>query len=339
MKRFLLCIVGLILINCNSGDSSPTSDSINESPVENPVAEPNTAPSFADQTFLVLENTESGSVIGTLVASDPDGDDLQFLNPDIVGLEIDSATGELSFSPFSPIADYETYVEFEFDVTVNDGQTNRTARITLVIEDIDDGPLTNLEKAIVDSFLFQILFDDIEFPLFKRTEKAEIYLSGSVTPILENITQASVNEYNALFSDGFEIGIVADSLAANVQLYSSSVDDLADKWSDFHELALENPGLGGIAGGDRIWIADYAHNSPTLKHEMGHMIGLAHSPQSQCAFSGDNSIMCGGVGLAGRDFTELDRKLISYYYHPDMPNELPGNLVEERLTEIILSNR
>lgn len=117
------------------------------------------------------------------------------------------------------------------------------------------------------------------------------------------------------------------------------MEDLADKWPDFYELALDNPGLGGIAGGDQIWIADYAHNAPTLKHEMGHMIGLAHSPQSQCAFGSDNSIMCGGVGLAGRDFTEVDRKLISYYYHPDMPNELDGNLVEERLTEIILANR
>jgi len=340
MKKYILSfLLFTFLVNCDSGGSGSETETETVVPEENPVTESNTAPTFADQTFFVTENPEIGTPIGVIMATDPDGDPLQFLSPEVDGLSLNSVTGEFSVTANSSVADFETNVEFEFEVTVSDGQANRTATITLVIEDTEDGPLTNFEKFILDSFVVQVLFGDTGFPLYKRTEKAEIFLSGSVTPILQNLTESSINEYNAFFSDGFEIGVVSDSLAANVQLYSSSVEDLADKWSDFYELALDNPGLGGIAGGDRIWIADYAHNSPTIKHEMGHMIGLAHSPFHQCSSGGDNSIMCGGVGLAGRDFTELDRKLISFYYHPDMPNELPGDQVEDRLTEIILANR
>ena len=330
----IVILLSLILMGC-SGEGETPSVKKNEETGE----ETNTKPIISDQDFDVDENSIGGTSIGTIVVSDADGDTVQFVTRSVNGFSINGTTGELKVSPQNDNLDFEGNGEITIDVTITDGKIQSTGTITLNIIDVEDGPLTNFEKEVVESFIFQVPFDETEFPLFKRTENVKLFLSGKVTNNLKDVTQLTINEYNELFLDGFEMGIIEDSLSANVQLYSSTVEELGAKWPEFHELALQNPGLGGIAGGTKIWIADYAHNIRTVKHEMGHIIGLGHSPSSQCNSNDDNSIMCGGVGKAGLDFSDVDRKLINYYYHPNMPDELPGNEVEARLTEIILSER
>ncbi|WP_276389352.1 Ig-like domain-containing protein [Eudoraea chungangensis] len=334
----LFSFFSIFLFNSCSSSENEVLDNAVIDEADDPIQETNNSPVVMDQSFSVLENNDFQTIIGKIAASDPDGDPLEFLTADEV--EINKDTGEFSLAENGPyLLDYETNDSFLFDIIVSDGKTSVTARITVQIEDVDDGPLRDTEKRIVRSFMFQVQYDQTDYPLYKRTEKAQMYLSGFVTNQLRSVVSLSIQEYNSMFSDGFEISVIDDSLTANVTLHSGTIEELEFLWPDYYELALRFPGLGGIAGGDRVWIADYAHNSRTIKHELGHMIGLGHSPVEECGFGAENSIMCGGVGGAGNRFNEIDVGVIQYYYHPDMPLGLPGTEVVNRLSEIIISER
>lgn len=341
MRIFIIITLSFLVLGpftACSGDGQETPPVVKEEPK----AEENSPPIINGQSFEVEENAISGTLIGTVAASDVENNPLTFSMSPIEGLVLDAKEGTLSIVKGADFLDYETNTEFEFEVRVSDGKATSKTKIVLIITDVEDGPLTNFEKRVIAGFKFEILGNSTDFPLFKWSTTAKIYYSGAVTPGLKAVTSGSIKAYNELFTDGFKIEIVSDSLSANVQLHSSSIADLKKLWPDFGVIAEENPGLGGIAElvGGRIWIADYAQNIRTMKHEMGHMIGLAHSPGDQCGGRPEqNSIMCGGVGAAGEDLTEIDRKIIQYYYHPEIINNQEGAAVLDKLAELILADR
>jgi len=297
-KRLIrIALTGLLVIYIYSCEKDGANDKVEIVP-ESSVPDENTPPRASSQSFEIEENAMVGLLIGKIVAEDSENDKLQFTMNTVDGLVLDNNSGELTTAKGAEFLDYETTDTFEFEVSISDGKNSIKTKITLIIIDVEDGPLTNFEKDIITGFKHQILSNSTDFPLFKRSTTAKIYYSGAVTPGLKAVTSSSIQAYNEMFTDGFKIELVNDSLAANVQLYSSTVAELKQKWPGFGELADENPGIGGIAeiGGGRIWIADYAHNKPTMLHEMGHMIGLLHAPTSQCgSLPEENSIMCGGV--------------------------------------------
>lgn len=337
VRIILPCFVFGLFNSCSSESSAPV-----EVVREEPKAEENLPPSISGQSFEIEENSVSGTMVGTIAAQDPENNPLTFSMSKIEGLVLDTNAGTLTIAKGADFLDYETNEEFEFEVSVSDGKSSVKTKIVLIITDVDDGPLTNFEKRIIDGFKFEILGNSTDFPLYKWSSTAKIYYSGDVTPGLKAVTSNSIKAYNELFTDGFKIEIVNDSLDANVQLHSSSIADLKELWPDFGAIADDNPGLGGIAEivGGRIWIADYAQNIRTMKHEMGHMVGLSHSPAGQCGGTAEqNSIMCGGVGAAGEDLTEIDRRIIQYYYHPEIVIDQDAEDVLQKLAELILLDR
>ena len=91
-------------------------------------ADENTPPVIDDQTFTVEENQALNAVIGTIVATDPDNDNLIYTltNPtgsvtefEIIGNEIKLKSGFL---------DYETLPNHTVTVTVDDGTLTATAQ-------------------------------------------------------------------------------------------------------------------------------------------------------------------------------------------------------------------
>lgn len=98
----------------------------------------NRAPEIADQEFTVAEDIADTDVIGTVVASDLDGDDLEF---NIVGqenlFEIDPVTWELSLKVGQNL-DFETATEHSFTVEVSDGAVTTQATVTIKVTDVEE---------------------------------------------------------------------------------------------------------------------------------------------------------------------------------------------------------
>ena len=87
------------------------------------MAENNQAPIITAASYEIAENSADGTVLGTVEASDPDGDALIYVivsgnNGDAFSL--DSESGELTVSTSSAL-DYETTPSYSLAIEVSDG--------------------------------------------------------------------------------------------------------------------------------------------------------------------------------------------------------------------------
>jgi len=95
----------------------------------------NQPPTVSDQSFSIEEDAPNGTVVGTVVATDPDqGDTLAYAitagNTD-GAFAIDTATGEVTVAN-SAALDYETNPSFSLTVEVTDaGGLSDTATVTV----------------------------------------------------------------------------------------------------------------------------------------------------------------------------------------------------------------
>ncbi|MEL7146821.1 MAG: cadherin repeat domain-containing protein, partial [Bacteroidota bacterium] len=110
---------------------------INLTDVEEPVNNP---PVIADQQFTIDENSPNGTVVGNVIASDVDGDNLRF-----------SVINELDYFPFSfgsggeirttsNVTDFETQSEFIVEVEVSDGVLTSEAVVSIFLNDVAEEP-------------------------------------------------------------------------------------------------------------------------------------------------------------------------------------------------------
>ena len=102
----------------------------------------NNAPTISNQSFNVDENSANATVVGTVSASDPDGDSLSY---SITGgntsgaFAINTGNGQLTVAN-SAVLDYETITQFGLTVQVVDpGGLNDSATITVALNDIAEG--------------------------------------------------------------------------------------------------------------------------------------------------------------------------------------------------------
>jgi VCBS repeat-containing protein len=99
----------------------------------------NEAPVIAPQTFSLAENSANGTVVGTVVASDPDaGTTLTYsLTAGNTGgaFAINAATGQLTVANTAAL-DFETTPTFALTVSVSDGGLATTATITVNLTDV-----------------------------------------------------------------------------------------------------------------------------------------------------------------------------------------------------------
>ena len=102
----------------------------------------NEAPIIAAQTFSVEENAASGTAVGTVAATDAEGDNLTFaiisgnaIGNDAAAFAISAGTGELEVAG---TIDYETTPTYTLTVQVSDGMTLATAPITINVTNVND---------------------------------------------------------------------------------------------------------------------------------------------------------------------------------------------------------
>jgi hypothetical protein len=116
----------------------------------------NEAPTINNQSFHVNENAANGTVVGTVIANDPDaGDRLTYsITAGNTGgaFALDAATGEITVANRAAL-DYETHPTFTLTVEVADsrmpGQT-ASATVTIHLNDVNEAPAINNQSFRVD---------------------------------------------------------------------------------------------------------------------------------------------------------------------------------------------
>ena len=112
----------------------------------------NDAPVVNDQSFAVDENAANGTSVGTVIASDQDGDTLSYSILPGSPFAIDSATGEITVADGSQL-DFEAQASYSLTVQVQDNGTGTltdTATVTINLNDVNDAPVVNDQSFAVD---------------------------------------------------------------------------------------------------------------------------------------------------------------------------------------------
>ena len=140
IKQSILMALFLCLIGCSSSsDPAPS----------------NTAPTISDQTFTVNENANIRTIIGTVAASDPEGDTLTFIITDGNANDVfslDNSSGQLMLNG---TLDFETSGSYSVAVQVSDGTNEASATVQVDViasESIVNGTLPIL-SSILDGTL------------------------------------------------------------------------------------------------------------------------------------------------------------------------------------------
>jgi hypothetical protein len=112
----------------------------------------NTPPVVNDQTFNVIENAATGTVVGTVLATDADGDQLTYsitagnTNGEFA---INSTTGQITVAN-SAALNFETNASIPLTVQVSDGSATDTATVTINLTDVNEAPILNNQTFTVD---------------------------------------------------------------------------------------------------------------------------------------------------------------------------------------------
>ena len=117
---------------------------------DTPVAQVNEAPVISAQTFSAAENIADNLPIGTVEASDPEGDTLSYsISTNDNNLFEINDEGLLSLDDLQ-ILDFETAESHTITVTVSDGTSTTEAMVTINVTDIEDSFVTIWETTSAD---------------------------------------------------------------------------------------------------------------------------------------------------------------------------------------------
>lgn len=170
----------------------------------------------------------------------------------------------------------------------------------------------------------------------------KIFVGGNKTTELSNELQDIIAEINALATDGFSVSTVADSLQMNYYIFFGPGSEYAEKYPSQAGLVDNNWGLFSVFwdASNQIYKgnmyvdvdrANPAEEKHLLREELTQSLGLAKDSERypDSIFQSD--------WTTSTAYADIDEDLIRLLYHPDMQIGLNKAQVEERLTEIILS--
>ena len=149
-KSFGTILMTLVLVwSCSKDDGpAPPSDEVNGAPV------------MAAQEFTAKEDIADTKVIGTIKATDPDGDKLAFtLKADNDGLFEISAAGELSLAAGKAL-DFENKAQHTITVEVGDGEKTATATVTIKVTDVAE-PLAQDPASFITTWKTTVANEEI----------------------------------------------------------------------------------------------------------------------------------------------------------------------------------
>ena len=153
---------------------------INLTDVDEDSTTTNQAPTVTAATYSLAENSANGTVLGTVEATDPDGDTLTYLiisGNDAEAFSLDSVSGELIVST-SLALDFETTPTYSLGIEVSDGALSDSATVTVNLTDVDENEPT-LSLADASEMIYPNPTDGIVNIKMAEFKEATIYnLSG-----------------------------------------------------------------------------------------------------------------------------------------------------------------
>ncbi|MEZ5082513.1 MAG: cadherin repeat domain-containing protein [Bacteroidales bacterium] len=244
----------------------------------------NEVPEIEEQSFAIDENSQTGTVVGTIAASDPDdGQTLTFGitsgNPGNA-FAINPATGQLTVN--NPAAmNYELIQSFTLTVTVTDdgaGNLSDNASIIINLNDVNEVPIINNQSFVVEATI------------------GNGELVGIVTA--SDPDQGQSLEYSIV--GGNEDGAFAiDGTSGELSVVDNSVLDFISNPTYFLDVQVQDDGEGELTdqaviavSGDNVNLAPNIENqdfSVAENSSVGQLVGLVvandPNPEQSLTFS------------------------------------------------------
>jgi hypothetical protein len=140
-----------LLVQVSDGALSDSATvTINLTDVDEDSTTTNQAPTIIAETYSLAENSANGTVLGTIEASDPDGDTLTYVvvnGNDAEAFSLNIESGELTVST-SSVLDFEITPTYSLSIEVSDGALSDLAVFTINITEVgEEGEVLSLADA------------------------------------------------------------------------------------------------------------------------------------------------------------------------------------------------
>lgn len=213
----------------------------------------------------------------------------------------------------------------------------------------DDEPsgLNNYDRSVIEYFsevAFGFEFGGADELTRKWKTEMRVFVGGERKPDLMNELESIINEINDLATDGFIITMVEDSLEMNYYIYLGPGSGYAEIYPSQTSLIEDNWGLFSVVWDNAQNIfrgnmyvdlerANDEEEKHLLREELTQSLGLAKDSKRY-----EDSIFQ-EQWTTTTSYSAIDRDLIRLLYHPQMEAGLNPEAAEERLTQIILSEK
>lgn len=196
----------------------------------------NTPPVLESQEYSIYENSEVYASIATVLASDVDTQELEYLilsgnDPEVIALNI--STGEVTIADSSAF-DFETNNSFIFEIGVFDGFDTTKAQLTILVNDVleNNAPILSDQSFSVDenspngTIIGTVTASDAdsdELTFFATHSFCKVdSSSGSIS-----ITEESIFDYETMSSFIIEVAVTdgVDTVYANITISIVDVDE------------------------------------------------------------------------------------------------------------------
>ena len=148
-----------LLVQASDGSLSDSATvTVNLTDIDEDIVTTNQAPTITEASFNLAENSSNGTIVGTMQASDPDGDTLSYtiLSGNTgQAFSLNYAKGTLIVSD-STALDYETTPVFSLLVQASDGSLSDSATVTVNLTDIDEDIVTTNQAPTITEASFNL---------------------------------------------------------------------------------------------------------------------------------------------------------------------------------------
>jgi len=336
MKKLVYLIAAMLVVACSSDTDEIKTEIEQESG--------NNRPEINDQAFQIDEHSAGGTLIGTVSATDKDGDELTFTIDNESGLEIDEQTGELSLGNTVTL-DFESAETLAFTTSVFDGKSIIDKDFILNIANVDEFELlSESQQETITYFKYLTLWQGPHNTPINQITKwgkpMKIFLDGTISPEFRTNVENVLEEINNLTAGGsFNISLVESLDESNTHLFFGESSELGNLWPDMYEVVhgqtfsgyASTSGTAAEIQSARIWISNPLE--VLFKHELGHSIGLGHSDLCDT----DKSFMCSTIA-AEHTVLPVEQAILKYFYSDEIPGGLEANEINTTLANLILLN-